>query len=355
LIQRRDLLGLAELERAEIEHLLQSTESFRAVLDRAMPKVPTLRGQTVVNLFFEASTRTRISFELAEKRLSADTVNFSASGSSVSKGESLLDTAKNIHAMKVDILVVRHASAGAPHFLARNLDAAIINAGDGAHEHPTQALLDLYTIREHKGTIDGLKVVIVGDILHSRVARSNIWGLAKLGAEVIVCGPRTMLPVDIERLGCRPVTALDAALADADVIMALRIQRERQNSALLPSLREYARLFGISKERVALAKPDVLVMHPGPINRGVEIAPEVADGPSSVILEQVTNGVALRMAVLYWASGLDRAGVAGKAREEMDSEIDPESANSDSRETRNASGAEAKIAGPLITSKVLDA
>jgi aspartate carbamoyltransferase catalytic subunit len=305
-IHRRDLIGLSELERSEIEHLLDSAIRFRAVLDRAVPKVPTLRGQTCANLFFEPSTRTRISFELAEKRMSADSTNFSASGSSVSKGESLLDTALNIQAMKVDILVVRHTAAGAAAFLARNLEAAVVNAGDGFHEHPTQALLDMYTIREHKGTIAGLRVAIIGDIAHSRVARSNIWGLTKMGAEVTVCGPTTMMPVEIERLGCDVSHAVEEAIDGADVIMALRIQRERQRGGLLPSLREYARLFGITPRRMEIARDDVLIMHPGPMNRGVEIHPDVADGPHSVILDQVTNGVAVRMAALYWASGLDQ-------------------------------------------------
>ncbi len=304
---RRDLLGLCDLERAEIVHLLDSTRRFLAVLERAVPKVPTLRGQTVVNLFYEPSTRTRVSFELAEKRLSADTVNFSASGSSVSKGETLLDTAQNIMAMQIDILVVRHSAPGVAAFLARHLDCAVVNAGDGAHEHPTQALLDLYTMREHKGQVDGLKVAIVGDVEHSRVARSNIWGLAKLGAEVVVCGPPTLVPPALETLGCRVTHEMDDAVSGADVLMALRLQRERQQAGRLPSVREYARLYGIDAARVGQAAPDCLVMHPGPMNRGVEITTDVADGAQSVILEQVRNGVALRMAVLYWASGLDRS------------------------------------------------
>jgi len=303
--RKRDLLGLAELERGEIEHLLDSAGVFKAVLERPIPKVPTLRGQTVANLFFESSTRTRISFELAEKRLSADVVNFSAGGSSVSKGETLLDTARNVQAMQIDAIVIRHSSAGAPHFLARHLDAAVINAGDGAHEHPTQALLDLFTMREHKGRIAGLRVAIVGDIEHSRVARSNLWGLSKLGAEVTVCGPATLLPVEIERLGCRVTTRLEEAIEGVDVIMALRIQLERQRQGRLPSLREYARLYGLTRERVALAGSEVMIMHPGPINRGIEITQEVADGPFSVILEQVTHGVAVRMAALFRASGFD--------------------------------------------------
>jgi aspartate carbamoyltransferase catalytic subunit len=303
--RKRDLLGLAGLERAEIEHLLDSAAAFKAVLERPVPKVPTLRGQTVANLFFENSTRTRISFELAEKRLSADVVNFSSSGSSVSKGESLLDTARNVQAMQIDMIVIRHASAGAPHFLANHLEAAVINAGDGAHEHPTQALLDLFTMRENKGRIDGLRVALVGDIQHSRVARSNLWGLLKLGAEVTLCGPTTLMPAEIETFGCRVTSRIEEAIEGADVIMALRIQLERQRQGKLPSLREYARLYGLTPERMAGATPDVLIMHPGPINRGIEISQEVADGPGSVILEQVTHGVAARMAVLFRASGLD--------------------------------------------------
>jgi aspartate carbamoyltransferase catalytic subunit len=303
--RKRDLLGLAGLERAEIEHLLDSAAAFKAVLERAVPKVPTLRGQTVANLFFENSTRTRISFELAEKRLSADVVNFTTSGSSVTKGESLLDTARNLQAMQIDMIVIRHSSAGAPHFLARELDAAVINAGDGAHEHPTQALLDMFTMRENLGRIAGLKVAIIGDIQHSRVARSNLFGLTKLGAEVTLCGPATLMPAQIERLGCRVTSRLEEAIEGADVIMALRIQLERQRQGRLPSLREYAHLYGLTRAKLAGAKPGVIIMHPGPINRGVEIDQDVADGPGSVILEQVTNGVASRMAVLFRASGLD--------------------------------------------------
>jgi aspartate carbamoyltransferase catalytic subunit len=306
-IRRRDLIGLADLERAEIEHLLQSAEHFREVLERPVPKVPTLRGLTVANMFFEPSTRTRMSFELAEKRLNADSINFSASGSSVSKGESLLDTALNIQAMKVDILVIRHGASGAAAFLSRHLDAAVLNAGDGFHEHPTQALLDMYTMREHTGRLEGLRVAIIGDIAHSRVARSNVWGLTKLGASVIVCGPSTLMPVAVGRLGCESTSSIDEAVEGADVVMALRIQHERQHHGLLPSLREYARLFCVTEERLRRASPGALVMHPGPMNRGIEIEPGVADGSHSVILDQVTNGVAVRMAALFWASGLDRA------------------------------------------------
>ena len=301
--ERKHLLGLEDLSRQEIEKILDAARSFKEVLERPIPKVPTLRGKTVANLFFEPSTRTRISFELAEKRLSADTVNFTASGSSVSKGESLKDTARNIEAMQVDMIVVRHQASGAPHFLARSLACSVINAGDGTHEHPTQGLLDIFTIREHKGRVDGLKVVIVGDIAHSRVAASNIWGLTKLGARVVVCGPRTMLPVGIERLGVEPTSELNKALEGADVVNVLRIQLERQKSGLFPSTREYSRCFGLTRDRLSAARDDVLVMHPGPINRGVEISQDVADGPFSVILEQVTNGVAVRMAVLYLLSG----------------------------------------------------
>jgi aspartate carbamoyltransferase catalytic subunit len=302
---RKDLLGLEDLSGKEIELVLDTARSFKEVLERPIPKVPTLRGKTIANLFFEPSTRTRISFELAEKRLSADTVSFTAAGSSVSKGENLKDTARNIEAMQIDMIVIRHHSSGAPHFLARSLKCSVINAGDGMHEHPTQGLLDIFTIREYKKRIEGLKVVIVGDIAHSRVARSNIWGLLKLGAKVVVCGPWTLMPLGIERLGVGVTSNIDEALEGADVVNVLRIQLERQKSSLLPTLREYARCFGITRERLSAAKGDVLVMHPGPMNRGVEIAQDVADGPFSVILEQVTNGVAVRMAVLYLLSGIE--------------------------------------------------
>jgi aspartate carbamoyltransferase catalytic subunit len=258
---------------------------------------------TVVNLFYEASTRTRISFELAEKRLSADSVNFSTDASSVKKGETLKDTVRNLAAMKIDMVVIRHRSAGAPHFLTRFLDASVINAGDGAHEHPTQALLDMYTLRKRYGKLKDLRVVIVGDIRHSRVARSNIWGLKTLGAEVAVCGPTTLLPWEVEKMGVEVFHALDEALNGADVVMALRIQQERLQSSYFPSLREYSQLFGINRERLKLLNQNFTIMHPGPINRGVEISDEVADGPYSVILDQVTNGVAVRMAVLYLLSG----------------------------------------------------
>jgi len=299
---RKHLLGLEGIERDEIVTILDTTSTFREILDRSVRKVPTLRGITVVNLFFEASTRTRMSFELAEKRLSADVLNFSASSSSLKKGETLRDTARNIEAMKVDMVVMRHPSPGAPHFLTNHIDGSIINAGDGPHEHPTQALLDLFTMREHVGDLKDKRVTIVGDILHSRVARSDIWGLKALGADVTLCGPSTFMPAEVERLGVTVTHDIRGATADADIVNVLRIQRERQNGGFLPSLREYSALFGIDATRLKEMKPDVLIMHPGPINRGVEIAPDVADGDRSVILEQVTNGVAVRMAILYLLS-----------------------------------------------------
>jgi len=299
---RKDLLGLEDLSAEEIISILDTARTFREVLDRPIPKVPSLRGLTAANLFFEPSTRTRLSFELAQKRLSADTVSFQTSGSSVSKGETLKDTARNIEAMGIHLVVIRHQSSGAPHYLARNLDAAIINAGDGTHEHPTQGLLDLYTMREKKGRIDGLRVAIIGDITHSRVARSNIWGLTKLGASVTVAGPSTMMPAEVERFGVTVAKSVEEAMEGADVVNILRIQLERQGTGLYPSLREYARVYGITQERLQMARPDAIVMHPGPMNRGVEIAQNVADGPHSVILQQVTNGVAVRMAVLYLLS-----------------------------------------------------
>jgi aspartate carbamoyltransferase catalytic subunit len=302
---RKDLLGIAELSPAEIELVLDTAESFREVGERPIKKVPTLRGKTVVNLFFESSTRTRSSFEIAEKRLSADSLNFSASSSSLSKGESLVDTALNLQAMAPDLIVIRHAYPGTPHFLARRLKAGVINAGDGAHEHPTQALLDAFTIRQRKGRIAGLKVAIVGDIEHSRVLRSNVHLLRKLGARVVVAGPRTMMPAAIEALGVEVAYSLAEAIRDADVIMMLRIQLERQSRMLFPSVKEYFQLFGLTRARLAAAKDDVIVMHPGPMNRGVEIASDVADSPEhSVILEQVTHGVSVRMAVLYLLAGV---------------------------------------------------
>ncbi len=308
-LQHRHLLGLTGYSAEEIQLILKTAREFRQVLDRPIKRVPTLRGVTVVNLFFEASTRTRISFELAEKRLSADTVNFSASGSSVSKGETLKDTAQNIEAMKIDMVVVRHASPGAPHFLTQCVDAVVINAGDGAHEHPTQALLDLLTMADRFPSFEGLNVAILGDITHSRVARSNIFGLRALGANVTLCGPRTLMPVGIEHLGVRVTHRLDEALEGCDVAMALRIQLERQGSSLFPSLREYHEQFGIKLDHLE-RHPDLLIMHPGPVNRGVELASEVVDHERAIILNQVTNGVAVRMAVLYLLAGLPEPGEA---------------------------------------------
>ncbi|MCH7645872.1 MAG: aspartate carbamoyltransferase catalytic subunit [Nitrospinae bacterium] len=301
--QRKDLLGCADLEDKEIMAVLEQADAFKEISSREIKKVPTLRGKTVINLFYEPSTRTRASFEIAGKRLSADVVNVAASGSSVSKGETLLDMARNLEAMSPDVVVVRHASAGAPHSLARVLACGVVNAGDGAHEHPTQALLDCYTIREHAGKLEGLKVAIVGDIAHSRVARSNIYAMRSLGMRVTVCGPPTLLPVGIEALGVEATSIMEEAVAGVDVIMMLRVQFERMGMAYFPSLREYSRFWCLTSDRLSLAKPDVLIMHPGPINRGVEIAHEVADGPHSVILEQVTNGVAVRMALLYLLAG----------------------------------------------------
>ncbi len=300
---RKDLLGIADLTPDEIHLILDTADAMREVGQRPIKKVPTLRGKTVVNLFFEPSTRTRTSFEIAEKRLSADTLSIAVAVSSVVKGETLADTAMNLEAMSPDMIVIRHQASGAPHLLSRICKSRIINAGDGMHEHPTQALLDAYTIREHKKQIEGLKVVIVGDLLHSRVLRSNILLLTKLGAHVTACGPQTLVPVGIEQLGVTVSNSVDEAVEDADVIMMLRIQQERMHSAFFPSVREYYMLFGMTPERVARAKPDVIIMHPGPMNRGVEIASEVADGPYSVILEQVANGVAVRMAVLYLLAG----------------------------------------------------
>ncbi len=303
---RKDLLGIAELEPAEIGLVLDTAETFLEVARRPIKKVPTLRGKTVLNLFFEPSTRTRSSFEIAEKRLSADSVNFSSSGSALSKGESLIDTARNLQAMAPDLIVIRHGHPGVPAMLARRVEAGVINAGDGAHEHPTQALLDALTIRQHKGRLDGLTVAIVGDVEHSRVVRSNIHLLTKMGARVRVAGPRTMMPVGIEKMGVEVCYSLAEALDRADVVMMLRVQLERQSRKLFPSVREYFKLFGLTAERLKAAKRDVILMHPGPMNRGVEISSEVADGRTSVILEQVTNGVAVRMAVLYLLSGMHR-------------------------------------------------
>ncbi len=300
---KKDLLGIADLSPEEIYLVLETAEAMREVGRRPIKKVPTLRGKTVVNLFYEPSTRTRTSFEIAEKRLSADTLNVAVAASSVLKGETLVDTALNIEAMSPDMIVLRHASSGACHLLSRICKSRIINAGDGMHEHPTQALLDAFTIKEHKKTIEGLKVAIVGDLLHSRVLRSNVLLLTKLGASVWVCGPPTLVPPGIECLGVHVTTSVDEAVAGADVIMMLRIQQERMQGAFFPSLREYFNVFGMTAARVRGAKRDVIIMHPGPMNRGVEIASDVADGPYSVILEQVANGVAVRMAVLYLLAG----------------------------------------------------
>jgi aspartate carbamoyltransferase catalytic subunit len=303
--QRKDLLGIAELDAWEIELVLDTAESFREIAERPVKKVPTLRGKTVLNLFFESSTRTRSSFEIAEKRMSADAINFSTAGSSITKGESLLDTTRNLEAMAPDILVIRHAHPGVPHALARSVRTRVVNAGDGAHEHPTQALLDALTIRRRKGAIAGLRVAIVGDLEHSRVLRSNVHLLRKLGAQVVAAGPRTLVPRNLaSALGVEVRYVMEEALEGADVVMMLRVQLERQSRKLLPSTEEYFQLFGLTRRRLALAKPDAIVMHPGPMNRGVEIASDVADGPASVILEQVANGVAVRMAVLYLLAGV---------------------------------------------------
>ncbi len=299
----KDLLGLEELTADQIRLVLDTAEPFKEVSERAIKKVPTLRGKTIVNLFFESSTRTRISFEFAEKRLSADTVNVASSVSAVQKGETLVDTARNLEAMRIDMVVIRHPSSGAAKFLADRINSNVINAGDGTHEHPTQGLLDLLTIRDHLGRIEGLKVCICGDILHSRVARSNIWGLTKLGAEVAVCGPKSLLPLGIEELGVQVFKRIEDAIAWADVLNILRLQLERMQGGFIPSLREYYRVFGVSVERLERAPKDLLILHPGPMNRGVEIDSRVADGPHSVILQQVTNGIAVRMAVLYLLAG----------------------------------------------------
>lgn len=300
---RKHLLGLEELSRQEIEMILETAASFKEVSSRDIKKVPALRGKTVVTLFFESSTRTRISFELAAKRLSADTLNIAINNSSTTKGETLLDTAKNIEAMNVDAMIVRHGSSGAPFILAEGLNCSVINAGDGCREHPSQALLDMFTLKEKFGRIEGLKVGIVGDILHSRVARSNIWGLTKLGAQVTVCGPATLMPRGVESMGVKVCYDLKEVLKNSDAVIALRLQMERQKDKFLPSLREYSRLFGINQAKLAQGSSDLIVMHPGPTNRGVELSAEVADGRQSVILEQVTNGVAVRMAVLYLVLG----------------------------------------------------
>src|SRR5882724_11953268 len=300
---RKHLLDIESLSPEEIITVLDTALAFKAVGERAIKKVPALRGKTVVNLFIEPSTRTRISFELAALRLTADVINFTAEASSLKKGETLKDTARNLEALNTDIIIIRHSATGAAHFLSRFLNASVINAGDGAHEHPTQALLDTFTIRERKGRIAGLNVTILGDILYSRVARSNIWALTKLGAHVTLCGPATLVPLSFEQMGCRITHDVDEAIRDADIIILLRIQHERQRKTMFPSINEYTQLFGLNKARLAKCKPDALIMHPGPINRGVEIDSEIADCARSLILEQVTNGLAVRMAVLFLLNG----------------------------------------------------
>jgi len=303
LFQHRNILGIEQLSQADIFYILETARSFREISTRAIKKVPTLKGKTIINFFFEPSTRTRLSFEIAAKRMSADTFNITASTSSVQKGETLIDTAKNLEAMNPDIIIIRHGSSGAPALLTRFVKAGIINAGDGTHEHPSQALLDMMTVRDNKKNIEGLKIAIIGDIAHSRVAHSNILGFTKMGAAVRVAGPATFIPPHLDSLGAVLCTSVEEAITDADVVMALRIQKERQDDPLIPSLREYARFYGINKSLLTHAKPDALIMHPGPINRGVEMNPDVADGDGSVILEQVTNGVAIRMALLYLIMG----------------------------------------------------
>jgi aspartate carbamoyltransferase catalytic subunit len=300
---RKHLLDIESLNTEEILTVLDTARAFKAVGERAIKKVPALRGKTVVNLFVEPSTRTRISFELAAQRLTADIINFSAEASSLKKGETLKDTARNLEALNADIIVIRHSASGAAHFLARFLDASVINAGDGAHEHPTQALLDAFTIREKKGRIEGLNVTILGDILYSRVARSNIWAMTKLGARVTLCGPSTLVPRVFERMGCRVTYNVEEAIAGADIINLLRIQHERQRKTMFPGIGEYTSLFGLTQARLARAKPEALIMHPGPINRGVEIDSNIADSKRSLILDQVTNGLAVRMAVLFLVNG----------------------------------------------------
>lgn len=310
-LKRKDLISLRDLDRDEIEMIFDVATSFKEVLRRPIPKVPSLRGKTVCNLFFEPSTRTRSSFELAEKRLSADSLNFSASTSSITKGETTLDTLKNIAAMRVDAFVIRHSFSGAPHFLAKHTSASVINAGDGINEHPTQALLDIYTIKEKKGKLEGLKVLIVGDILHSRVARSNIYGMLKMGMDVTLCGPPTLLPKEFEVTGCKISYKLDEVLKDVDVIMALRVQKERGGKSLIPSFREYRKIYGITYERLKYIREDALIMHPGPVNWGVELDYEVLDSNRNIILEQVENGVAIRMAVLYLLLGPGKEEIEG--------------------------------------------
>jgi aspartate carbamoyltransferase catalytic subunit len=309
----KDLIGLAGLSREQITAILDVAEPLREISERAIKKVPTLRGMTVVNLFFEPSTRTRISFEFAEKRMSADTVNVAVSGSSVSKGETLVDTARNLEAMRIDMVVIRHGASGAAHFLAERIESNVINAGDGMHEHPTQGLLDLLTLRQRFGSLEGRRVCLVGDVLHSRVARSNLWGLKALGADVAVCGPRSLLPNAIHELGVRVFDRIEAAIEWAEALNVLRLQLERMQAGYIPSLREYNRVFGVTSARLAAARRELLILHPGPMNRGVEIDSDVADGPHSVILDQVTNGVAIRMAVLYLLAG-NAPGLAAAAK-----------------------------------------
>ncbi|MDO8535623.1 MAG: aspartate carbamoyltransferase catalytic subunit [Candidatus Omnitrophota bacterium] len=303
---KKDLLGLEYLSKEEIEHILYTAASFKEVTTRQIKKVPALRGKTVVNLFYEPSTRTRISFELAAKRLSADVINVAVESSSVRKGETLIDTGKNIEALKIDIIVVRHDCSGAPNILARSVKASVVNAGDGWHEHPTQALLDIFTLKSKLGRIEGLNVSIIGDIAHSRVARSNIWGLTKLGAKVTVCAPKTLIPEGIEKMGVKVTYDLDEAIREADAINVLRMQLERDTSGAFPTKIDFFKQYGISEERLKACKKDIVVMHPGPINRGVEMSSGVADGLNSVILEQVTNGIAVRMAVLYLVAHVKR-------------------------------------------------
>jgi aspartate carbamoyltransferase catalytic subunit len=301
--RHKHIFGIEQLSVLDIAHIIATARSFREISSRPIKKVPTLRGKTIVNLFFEASTRTRLSFEIAAKRMSADTFNISASTSSATKGETLIDTARNIQAMNPDVIILRHSSSGAPQLLAKYIDASIINAGDGAHEHPSQGLLDMMTVIDHKGKIEGLKIAIIGDIAHSRVALSDIIGFTRMGAHVYVAGPQTFMPSHISQLGAKVCSSVQDVVREADVVMALRIQLERQNDPLIPSLREYSRFFGVSRKLLELAKDDAIVMHPGPINRGVELNPDVADGGRSVILDQVTNGVAIRMALLYLVLG----------------------------------------------------
>ena len=302
-IKSKDLLGLQGVSREEIELVINTADSLKEIMTRDIKKVPTLRGRVVINLFYEPSTRTRTSFELAGKYMSADMSNLNVSTSSVVKGETLIDTGKTLDAMATDIVIIRHSAAGAPALLGRSMKARIINAGDGYHEHPTQALLDMLTIKQYKGKVEGLKVAIIGDLAHSRVARSNFWGLTTMGADVVLCGPTTLIPRDLQKAGAKIVTNMDEAVKDADVVMMLRVQLERQQKGLFPSIREYAQYYGLNTKRLSLAKADALVMHPGPMNRGVEISSDVADGVQSVIEEQVTNGVAVRMALLYLMGG----------------------------------------------------